>query len=238
MDWFRNYHFQSVSQSLSSPAASSSAFAQKEINGFGDRFPPHSCKNNPRSFCSDFSFFAFKGGGLKKVQNPSELSLSPSNTQGVWFQSQRCWEENQIFQLSIKHVIRFSAPTSFVKTSRVVRLVFFCAIGIRLSRIKRTNYKHINYFAFIINFRWPLKIWSTIIKMVSYPRQAATPSVDDRIANQFSTLLYFLKKMMMMIRRWWLIMITMKIMALQLMIMIELPSYSQPCCTSFIRRRR
>ena len=34
--------------------------------------------------------------------------------------------------------------------------------------------------------------------MVSYPRQAATPSVDDRVANQFSTLLYFLHKMMMM----------------------------------------
>ena len=74
--------------------------------------------------------------------------------------------------------------------------------------------------------------------MVSYPRQAATPSVDDRVANQFSTLLYLLHKMMMIIRRWWMIMIMMKIMALQLMIMIELPSYSQPHCTSFIRRRR
>ena len=142
-----------------------------------------------------FFLFRFKRGRFKKSTKPLRtLSLSPSNTQGVWFQSQRCWEENQIFQLSIKHVIRFSAPTSFVKTSRVVRLVFFCAIGIRLSRIKRTNYKHINYFAFIINFRWSLKRWSTIIKMVSYPRQAATPSVDDRVANQFSTLLYFLHK--------------------------------------------
>ena len=38
--------------------------------------------------------------------------------------------------------------------------------------------------------------------MVSHPRQAAPPSVDDRVANQFSTLLYFLhkkKQMKMMI---------------------------------------